>query len=134
MTETKYHGTIVLDFDGVIHRYSKGYHDGTCYDKPKKGAVEAIAEFQKQGYSVVILSARKADDILKWLEKHQAPFKFTAYADNKTSVWDHVNTVLVTSQKLRAKIYVDDCGYYFSKYGKWNETKVKSIIEQAERK
>jgi hypothetical protein len=134
MTETKYHGTIVLDFDRVIHRYSKGYHDGTCYDKPKKGAFEAILEFQKQGYSVVILSARDKFDVCRWLRKHKAPFKFVLDIHPEESFWDHVNTVLITNTKKVAKIYVDDCGYRFPKYGKWDATRVKSIIKQAERK
>ena len=34
--------TIVFDFDGVIHRYSKGWQDGNIYDKPTKGIKETI--------------------------------------------------------------------------------------------
>ena len=26
-----------LDFDGVIHKNSKGFHDGTIYDEPLDG-------------------------------------------------------------------------------------------------
>ena len=26
-----------LDFDGVIHKNSKGFHDGTIYDEPLEG-------------------------------------------------------------------------------------------------
>ena len=31
-----------LDFDGVIHKNSKGFHDGTVYDEPIKGAIEGV--------------------------------------------------------------------------------------------
>ena len=28
---------IGIDFDGVIHKNSKGFHDGTIYDEPIEG-------------------------------------------------------------------------------------------------
>ena len=33
---------LAIDFDGVIHDWSKGWHDGTCYGNPINGAIEAI--------------------------------------------------------------------------------------------
>ena len=33
---------ISVDFDGVIHKCSKGYHDGTIYDDPVEGVKEAL--------------------------------------------------------------------------------------------
>ena len=38
---------IGVDFDGVIHKCSKGFYDGTIYDPPIKGsyhALEALSE------------------------------------------------------------------------------------------
>ena len=40
--------TIAIDFDGVIHKYSKGWHDGTIYDKANEGAFEFIRELMKK--------------------------------------------------------------------------------------
>jgi hypothetical protein len=34
--------TGAFDFDGVIHRYGEGWHDGTVYDDPVEGAREAL--------------------------------------------------------------------------------------------
>ena len=33
---------IAIDFDGVIHKNTKGFYDGTVYDEPVEGAIEAI--------------------------------------------------------------------------------------------
>ena len=33
---------IAIDFDGVIHKSSKGFFDGTVYDKPMEGVKEAL--------------------------------------------------------------------------------------------
>ena len=33
---------ICVDFDGVIHKNSKGFHDGTIYDDPVEGTKEAL--------------------------------------------------------------------------------------------
>ena len=33
---------IAIDFDGVIHKNSKGFHDGTIYDEPLEGAKDSL--------------------------------------------------------------------------------------------
>ena len=37
--------TIVFDFDGVIHKYSKGWQDGSIYDEPVEGIKDLINEY-----------------------------------------------------------------------------------------
>ncbi len=63
---------IAIDFDGVIHRYSEGYHDGTCYDVPMTGAFRAIRKLRAKGYEVVVFTARTNEDgeVSEWFEKH----------------------------------------------------------------
>ena len=64
---------LLVDFDRVIHRYSKGWHDGTIYDKPVDGAVEALKSLQAQGWQIIIFTTRSKDGdfrnalISRWL-------------------------------------------------------------------
>ena len=53
---------VAIDFDGVIHENSKGFYDGTVYDPPIDGAVDAIKWFKSQGYDIVIFTAKVKPD------------------------------------------------------------------------
>lgn len=67
--------TIVFDFDGVIHKYSKGWQDGSIYDGPVPGIKNVIDELRKENYKVVIVSTRCSTqkgiaEMIKWLNKY----------------------------------------------------------------
>ena len=63
--------TICLDFDGVIHKYSKAYHDGSIYDEPVKGTKKALETFLEEGFKVVVHTARPNwEEIKGWMVKH----------------------------------------------------------------
>ena len=52
-------GTVCFDFDGTIHRYSKGWQGETnIYDPPVDGIREEIARIKKAGYMIIIQSTR----------------------------------------------------------------------------
>jgi len=105
---------IAIDFDGVIHKNSKGFHDGTVYDEPIEGALEAIKELS-QKYEIVIFTAKAKPDrplvngktgselIWDWLEKH--------------NIQQYIKKV--TSEKPRAIFYIDDKGIRFKS---WSQT------------
>ena len=72
-----------IDFDGVIHKNSKGFNDGTIYDEPIEGAIDSIEYLNKQlGFDLVIYSCKARPDrplingktgidlIWEWLNKH----------------------------------------------------------------
>lgn len=105
---------IAIDFDGVIHKNSKGFHDGTVYDEPIEGAFEAIKQLRKQGYQIVIFTAKAKPDrplvngktgielIEEWLDKHE----MLSYIKE------------VTPEKPRAIAYIDDRAIRFTD---WND-------------
>lgn len=104
---------VAIDFDGVIHNFDKGWHDGTCYGDPLPGSLEAI-KFLSKKYNIIIFTAKaKANRPLvdgktgtqlveEWLEKH--------------NIMQYIKEV--TSEKPRAKVYIDDNGYRFDSWQK----------------
>ena len=52
---------LAIDFDGVIHRNSLGFHDGTVYDDPIEGSLEALRDLSKD-YEIVIFSCKALED------------------------------------------------------------------------
>lgn len=105
---------IAVDFDGVLHGYSKGWQDGSIYDNPVPGAREAMLKLKEMGYYVLIFSTRgnatyrkigkdSKSEMEKWLNKHDIFFD-----------------EICTTGKPRAKMYIDDRAINFS--GKWDET------------
>jgi len=97
---------VMIDLDGTIHKYSKGYEDGSIYDDPFKGAKEVINFLKNHGYEIVIFTTRaskqNADEmggpnyleqikkVGEWLQKHDI------YFDR------------ITAEKLAADFYIDD--------------------------
>ena len=106
---------VAIDFDGVIHENSKGFYDGTVYDPPIDGAVDAIKWFKSQGYDIVIFTAKVKPDrplvngktgeelIWEWLVKY------------------NINSYIkeITCEKPRAICYIDDRGIRFDS---WEDT------------
>ena len=93
--------TISIDFDGVLHRYSKGFQDGVPYDPPIEGAVKAVERMMEKGYHVVVCTARDPanhQDVYDWLEKWGFPF------------------LDVTNVKVPAYIYIDDRALRFTNW------------------
>lgn len=97
--------TIAIDFDGVIHRYSKGWQDGEIYDDPTEGAVDAYFELLSRGYSVVVFTARNdTKAVVDWMNEH---FDFEARLG-------FYYKPTVTNIKPPAIAYIDDRGIRFT--------------------
>lgn len=105
---------IAIDFDGVVHGNSKGFHDGTVYDSPIPGSIEAIKELSKK-YTIILFTAKVKPDrplvngktgeelIWEWLKQ----YNISQYIKE------------ITCEKPRAVVYIDDRAIRFED---WNST------------
>ena len=103
---------IAIDFDGVIHACSRGYYDGTVYDGPINGSLEAIELLYDKGFKIFIYSCKSRSDrpsvdgksgtemIWDWLEKYNVKHFITD----------------VVSEKPRATCFIDDKGIRFTNW------------------
>lgn len=91
---------IVFDFDGVIHKYSRGWQDGSIYDKPVDGIKEVINELHKD-YDIYVVTTR-ARDIGQQMQVEK-------YLNDNGIEFD-----CVTSIKVPAMVYVDDRAITFN--------------------
>ena len=105
--------TIAIDFDGVIHSFELGFHDGTIYGTPIEGSIESIKKIAEK-YTIVIYTAKAKKDrplingmtgielVWEWLHKY----------DLAKYVKD------VTAEKPRCICYIDDKAVQFIN---WNQ-------------
>jgi hypothetical protein len=97
--------TVSLDFDGVLHAYSRGWSGGACYDVPVNGTADALAKLHER-FRLVVTTAREAhthEEVWDWLEQH----KLAGYIDQ------------VSNTKPPAAYYIDDRAIRFT--GSWDD-------------
>ena len=107
--------TIAIDFDGVIHSYSRGWQGGEIYDLPVEGTREALTELRAKGWKIYIFSTRtnkiyhkndhppQEERMKIYLEEHGIPYD---------KIWSF--------GKPMADIYLDDRALNFR--GKWDDS------------
>ena len=104
---------LAIDFDGVIHKSSKSFHDGTIYDDPVDGVEEALKQLSKD-YILIIYTCKANPErpliggktgielIWDWLRKY----------DLDLYIGD------IVYGKPNAKYYIDDKAIKFTS---WNQ-------------
>ena len=105
---------VAIDFDGVIHKNSKGFYDGTVYDEPIDGSIESIKRLSKK-YDVVIFSCKALPD--RPLIKEKTGIDLIKEWLGNYDILKCVKEV--TWEKPRAFLYIDDKGYRFEN---WEDT------------
>ena len=108
--------TIAVDFDGVIHAYSKGWHDGTIYDEPMPGVPDALNELMRRD-AVFIHTSRDSMTVALWItEKLGITATWEMEGARLHEFWNDRGRVLVTNRKLPAVVYIDDRGLRFESW------------------
>ena len=102
---------IAIDFDGVIHKNSKGFYDGTIYDEPIDGVKKSL-QYLSKNYILVIYSCKANPSrpkinnktgielIWEWLDKYDLK--------------EYINDI--SYKKPNAKYYIDDKAIRFSNW------------------
>lgn len=118
--------TIAIDFDGVIHRYSKGWHDGTVYDGPVEGALPSMEHLLRLGFHLYIHTTRDPYQVVQWFKELTTVVHFVVEVVHPNELVDkkfwqgkensHLPVIGVTNQKLPAIAYIDDRGVRFKSW------------------
>jgi hypothetical protein len=94
--------TVGVDFDGV------GWQDGSIYDEPVPGALEALRALLET-YAVFIFTSRSdLRAVGDWVRDRLDVPVLVAHRDCPREFWDLRGMVYITNRKLPAVAYIDD--------------------------
>jgi hypothetical protein len=119
--------TLVLDFDGVIHAYGKGWQDGVIYDDVVPGFFEWALE--AKGYFKLVIFSSRSDS-----HKNIKPMYDWLTVQLQAWLWDRedkgqavpnltVKDFEFTTRKPAAFVMIDDRGVTFK--GDWKAEELK---------
>lgn len=104
---------VCFDFDGVIHKYSQGWKDGSIYDEADPKVLNLMLFLQKSGIPIFICSTREPSQIISWWNK-QGFWADAVGINSNVTFWKDTNFIGVTNRKLPAQLYIDDRAYRYN--------------------
>ena len=105
--------TVAFDFDGVIHKYSEGWKDGSIYDEPNMEILDLILLLQLANIPCVIISTREPNQIKEWWDKQGFTIKAKPLR-SETKFFNDCTYVGITNRKIPAQLYIDDRAYRYT--------------------
>lgn len=105
--------TIAFDFDGVIHKYSKGWQDGSIYDEVNIEVITIIKQLMDNNYCVAICSTRDPIQISEWWNKQNFGIPASPVISGQ-KFWNSPGIVGVFNTKVPAQVYIDDRAICFN--------------------
>ncbi len=104
---------IAVDFDGVIHKYSEGWHDGSIYDSPVEGSKKQLKRLVDKGYKVIIFTTRVNPEMGDSVEVENKKIEEWLTSNGfKQNIHYHK----ITALKPKATAYIDDRAIRFTNW------------------
>ena len=104
---------VAFDFDGVIHKYSKGWQDGSIYDEVNVDVLDVINTLMMNNIPCIIMSTRDPQQIKDWWNEQGFDIK-TKVLDFNTVFYNDCDYLGITNRKIAAQLYIDDRAYRYT--------------------
>lgn len=122
---------LCIDFDGVVHQYSKGWKGvEVVYDPPVDGAIPAMYKLLNNGFTLAIHSARSSQSggieaMRTWLKRWDVKYRREIVKLTHLPVKDlHpllIDKITFPQNKPAAKMYLDDRAMRFDGPESWSK-------------
>lgn len=118
--------TVAVDFDGVIHGYSKGWNGGKIYDQPKPNCREILETMRQHGWRILIFTTRAHDRVIGGKTEKNQLVEIDAYMNHYQIPYDYIYTGL---GKPLCHFWIDDRAWRFTS---WTEAALIKHIDAME--